>query len=105
MQQKILLSPYLSHPLPKVTHNWSFMHGQHPPKGAIVLTHGYVERIPRYSLRSAVRDNIVFYPIPKFGIIAGPLLEGEPILGDFMEDMQELLLTQGFLENYYRRAK
>jgi hypothetical protein len=60
------------------------------------LTRGYLEPIHPLPLRDAVAWNIAVFLIPRFGFILGPLIESDTIC-DFMQDMEELLFTHGFI--------
>jgi hypothetical protein len=82
-----------------VSFNWVSVHNTDTPSGTIALTHGYIEKIDPLPLADAIGWNLAVYPIPKFGFVQGPMLEGE-IVCDFMLDMKVLLFTYGFIALY-----
>jgi hypothetical protein len=96
MSAGIEIHPKINLDAAALTFNWAGSRGGAPPSGAIGLTHGYIERMVPVLLREAVAWNIAVFPIPKFGFIQGPLIEAD-IICDFMQDMEELLFTHGFI--------
>jgi hypothetical protein len=96
MSEGIEIHPRINLEAALLTFNWVSCPGCDAPSGAIGLTHGYIERIDPLPLRDAVAWNIAVFPIPKFGFIQGPLIEPD-IICAFMQDMEELLFTHGFI--------
>ena len=82
-----------------VSFNWVSIRDTEPPSGTIALPYGYVEKIDPWLLRDVMSFGVAVYPIPKFGFIQGPMLEGE-ILCDFMHDIKTLLFTYDFIALY-----
>lgn len=96
MSEGIAIHPKVNLNAALLTFNWVCSPGAVAPAGGITLTHGYLESIAPLPLRDAVAWNIAVFPIPRFGFVQGPLIEPE-IIRDFMQDMEELLFTHGFV--------
>jgi len=86
--------------LPKIEFEWTATPSTNKPKKLITLRHGYVERIYPCSLRKFLEQDRVVYPIPHFGVIAGPDAANGDLLRLFLEDIRELLVSDGFLRLY-----
>ena len=96
MSEGIPIHPKVNLDAAVLSFNWVGSPGAAAPPGGIGLTRGYLEPIDPLPLRDAVAWNIAVFPIPKFGFIQGPLIEPD-IICDFMQDMEELLFTHGFI--------
>jgi len=86
--------------LPKVAYTWTTTPKTNNSRKIITLRNGFVERIYPCGIRKLIEENTVLYPIPHFGIVAGPVHSSGMELIQFLEDMRELLISDGLLRLY-----